>query len=48
MDDEILTIAVTNLIFGVLALTIGYLYTLPRESLPVHQSTALLLASGQR
>lgn len=32
MDDEILTIGVTSLIFGLLALAIIYIYALPQSS----------------
>ncbi|WP_438750266.1 hypothetical protein [Pararhizobium sp. O133] len=46
MDDDILTIALANLIFGALALTVGYLYTLPREH-PMTPSAAIILATGE-
>lgn len=48
MDDNILTIGLFNLVFGVLALTIGYLYTLPRDQLPSEMSAPLALAIGDQ
>lgn len=48
MDDNILTIGLFNLVFGVLALTIGYLYTLPRDHLPSEMSAPLALAIGDQ
>ena len=48
MDDNILTIGLFNLVFGVLALTIGYLYTLPRDQLPSEMSVPLALAIGDQ
>jgi hypothetical protein len=46
MDDDILKIGLINLAFGVLALTIGYLYTLPRNHLPPQNSAPLAIALG--
>lgn len=48
MDDDILTIGLINLIFGVLALTIGYLYTLPRDHLPATVPAPLSIAIGEQ
>jgi len=48
MDDEILTIGLINLIFGVLALMMGYLYTLPRDHLPSVISAPVALAIGEK
>ena len=48
MDDEFLTIGLINLVLGVLALTIGYLYTLPRDDLPLKVSAPLILAIGEQ
>ena len=48
MDDEFLTIGLINLVLGVLALTIGYLYTLPRDDLPSEMSAPLTLAIGEQ
>lgn len=48
MDDEFLTIGLINLVLGVMALTIGYLYTLPRDDLPLEISEPLTLAVGEQ
>jgi hypothetical protein len=48
MDDDILTIGLINLVFGVVALTLGYLYTLPRDHLPTEMSAPLALAIGDQ
>lgn len=48
MDDEFITIGLINLVFGVLALTIGYIYTLPRDHLPAEMSAPLALAIGEQ
>jgi hypothetical protein len=48
MDDKFLTIGLINLVFGVLALTIGYLYTLPRDHLPSEMTAPLALAIGEQ
>lgn len=48
MDDNILNIALANLIFGVLALTIGDLYMLPRDYVGASGPAPFLLAAGQQ
>jgi hypothetical protein len=48
MDDDILTIGLFNLIFGVFALTLGYISILPRDHLPAQISTPVALAIGER
>jgi thiamine transporter ThiT len=48
MDDDILTMGVINLIFGVLALMIGFLYTLPPDHLLLEMSAPLALAIGDQ
>lgn len=48
MDDDILTIGLINLVFGVLALTVGYLYTLPRDELPANLPAPLAVAVGEQ
>lgn len=48
MDDDILAIGLINLVVGVLALSIGYLYTLPRADLPVQMSAPVAIATGER
>lgn len=48
MDDEILAIGLINLVFGVVALALGYLYTLPRDHLPAEMSAPLALAIGNQ
>jgi hypothetical protein len=48
MDDDILTIGLINLVFGVFVLAIGYVYTLPRDHLPSGMSAPLVLAIGDQ
>ncbi len=48
MDDDILKMGLFNLVLGVLALTIGYLYTLPRDHLPSEMPAPLALAIGEQ
>jgi hypothetical protein len=48
MDDDLLTIGLINLVFGVLVLTVGYLYTLPRDQLPAYLPAPLALAVGEQ
>jgi len=46
MDDDILIVAMINLAFGVLALTIGYIYTLPRDNALPTLSAPAAIAIG--
>jgi hypothetical protein len=46
MDDDILKIGLINLVFGILALTTGYLYTLPRDHIPMNLSAPMAMALG--
>ncbi|MDW5318484.1 hypothetical protein [Rhizobium sp. PL01] len=48
MDDDILIIGMINLLFGILALTVGYLYTLPRNHLAAQLPAAPAIPMGER
>ncbi|WP_156383115.1 MULTISPECIES: hypothetical protein [Rhizobium/Agrobacterium group] len=48
MDDDIFAVALMNLAFGVLALTIGYIYTLPSGStLPIDSAPVVIAIGAQ-
>lgn len=47
MDDDILAIGLINVILGVLALTVGHLYTLPRGHSAATISAPFAIALGE-